>query len=241
MTYGILDIGNTYIKLYAKNQDFILLFKEKEWEQKKIEKLISGLDKLIISNVRYTSEQMEKHISDAVSCPFILLSKKTPLPITLNYDTPQTLGKDRIATAVAAYKLFPNKNNVIFDIGSCMTIDFIDKKGVFHGGRISPGLEMRLKAMHHFTGKLPLVEKNSEIGSVEKSTTACMQSGAFWGLFFEIEGTIEDFKKRYSDINVILTGGDANMFDKRLKSSIFADSFFLLKGLENILIYNDQK
>ncbi|MGB0428633.1 MAG: type III pantothenate kinase, partial [Flavobacteriales bacterium] len=108
------------------------------------------------------------------------------------------------------------------------------------GGRISPGLHMRLEAMHKQTGKLPLVNPLAYHPQIGKSTEEALFSGAFYGLLHEIEGTITAFKQDYSSLNIILTGGDAKRFDKRLKNSIFADEFFLLKGLTHILKYNDQ-
>lgn len=240
MEYGILDIGNTFIKLYSKNQDFKLLFKEKKWDEKKINFFLQKFQKTIISNVRYKNEELFELLKLVQKEKYIILNSETKIPIKLDYETPKTLGKDRISTAVAAFKLFPVSNCLIFDIGSCMTIDFLDKNGVFKGGRISPGINMRLKAMNHFTGKLPLPSVSDRISQIEKNTDTNLQSGAFYGLLYEIEGTIEYFKKRYESINIILTGGDAHLFDKRLKSSIFADSFFLLKGLEFILQHNDE-
>ncbi len=239
MCLGILDIGNTTVKLFSVTQNFNLEFESFEWCEKKIKKKLDLFSDLIISNVRLEEKGIISFIK-STGLNYIYLTHLTKLPIQLNYDTVETLGKDRIATAVSAYYQFPNEASLIFDIGSCMTIDFIDSKGVFHGGRISPGLNMRLKAMHNQTGQLPLVDISDSICEIGKSTNDAILGGAFLGILYEIEGTIAYFKKRYDSINIILTGGDAFRFDKRVKNSIFADKFFLLKGLKHIFEYNEK-
>lgn len=239
MSLGILDIGNTTVKLFSVSQNFNLEFESFDWDEKKIEKKLKLFSNLIVSNVRLEEKEVIS-VLEETGINYVYLSHLTPLPIQLNYKTVETLGKDRIATAVAAYYEFPNQASLIFDIGTCMTIDFIDDKGVFHGGRISPGLGMRLKAMHNQTGQLPLVEVSDDIIEVGQSTQEAILGGAFLGIEYEIEGTIAYFKKRYDTINIILTGGDAFRFDKRVKNSIFADKFFLLKGLKHIFEYNEE-
>lgn len=239
MSLGILDIGNTKIKLFSVTQNFNLEFESFEWCEKKIIKKLKLFSKLIISNVRLDDEQVICFVK-SIGISYIYLTYTTDLPITLNYKTKETLGKDRIATAVAAYYQFPKEACLIIDIGTCITIDFIDDKGVFQGGRISPGLNMRLKAMHNQTGQLPLVNVSEEIYELGQSTDEAILGGAFLGIEYEISGTIAYFKKRYGSINIILTGGDAFRFDKRVKNSIFADKFFLLKGLKHIFEYNEK-
>lgn len=239
MGLGILDIGNTTVKLFSVSQNFKLEFESFEWCEKKIEKKIKLFSDLVISNVRLDEKQVISFM-EKTRIRYVYLSHKTNLPIKLNYNTIETLGKDRIATAVAAYYEFPKEASLIFDIGTCMTIDFIDQNGIFHGGRISPGLHMRLKAMHNQTGQLPLVEVSDEIFEIGKSTNEAILGGAFLGIDYEIAGTIAHFKKSYGSINIILTGGDAFRFDKRVKNSIFADKFFLLKGLKHIFEYNEK-
>lgn len=239
MRLGILDIGNTKVKLFSVTQNFNLEFESFEWSEKKIKKKLEIFSDIIISNVRFDDIDIKTFLK-STGVNFIYLDYNTPLPIKLDYNTIETLGKDRIATAVAAYYEFPNEATLIFDIGSCITIDFIDDSGVFNGGRISPGLQMRLKAMHNQTGQLPLVEISENILEIGKSTNEAILGGAFLGILYEIEGTIANFKKRYDSINIILTGGDAFRFDKRVKNSIFADKFFLLKGLKHIFEYNEK-
>lgn len=239
MSLGILDIGNTTVKLFSVSQNFKLEFESFDWCEKKIEKKVKLFSDIVISNVRLEEKQVISFI-EKTGIRYVYLSHKTNLPIKLNYNTVETLGKDRIATAVAAYYEFPNEASLIFDIGTCMTIDFIDENGIFHGGRISPGLNMRLKAMHNQTGQLPLVEVSDEIFEIGKTTNEAILGGAFLGIDYEIVGTIDYFKKSYGSVNIILTGGDAFRFDKRVKNSIFADKFFLLKGLKHIFEYNEK-
>ena len=239
MRLGILDIGNTKVKLFSVTQNFNLEFESFEWCEKKMKKKLLLFTDVIISNVRLEEEEVISCVKEA-GVRYLYLSHKTKLPILLNYDTIETLGKDRIATAVAAFYEFKGKPSLIFDLGTCITIDFIDAEGVFHGGRISPGLNMRLNALHNQTGQLPLVEVSDQVSEIGKSTNEAILGGAFFGIEYEILGTIAYFKKRYESINIILTGGDAFRFDKRVKNSIFADKFFLLKGLKHIFEYNEK-
>lgn len=169
-----------------------------------------------------------------------ILEFGTPVPISLDYHTPETLGPDRIAAAVGAYELFPNVNSLIIDLGTCMTIDFISAEGVFGGGIISPGLKMRMKAMSSFTSNLPDISDewmNIENNVIGKSTKECLLSGSYQGLLHEINGVIREFEKNFTTINVILSGGDAHFFESNLKARIFAGSKIVQTGLYRIWKY----
>jgi type III pantothenate kinase len=182
-----------------------------------------------------------KKLSDliAAKCPLLILDEMTPVPIKNAYLTPETLGKDRLASVVAANKMFPDKNILIIDAGSCIKYDFIDSLAVYHGGAISPGLNMRLKALNTFTGKLPLIEL-SECGQLTgNNTQQSILSGVVNGTVAEIRGIIEQYESKYSDLNVILSGGDSEYLVSKLKSKIFAVSNIVLLGLKIILDYND--
>lgn len=169
---------------------------------------------------------------------FIKLDSHTSLPIINAYSSPDTLGSDRLAMAVAAQGLYPNSNCLVISAGTCITYNFIQKNGTFRGGAISPGLHMRLKAMHHFTSRLPEVPLEGETLLLGYDTETAMRSGAVYGMAAEIDGMVTDFERQYPDFNAILTGGDAAFFGSKLKSKIFADPDLLLKGLNLIVKHN---
>ena len=167
----------------------------------------------------------------------IFVSHEIELPIKLNYHTPDTLGPDRIAAAVGAFDLFPNRNNLIIDMGTCITMDVIDSKGVFHGGVIAPGLKMRMKAMSSFTDQLPDIsgewkEIRGEV--IGKSTKECLLSGSYWSIVHEIKGVLKTLEEDFTSLNMILSGGDAVFFESKLKAHIFAGSKIVQRGLYRI-------
>ncbi|HZJ36686.1 MAG TPA: type III pantothenate kinase, partial [Gillisia sp.] len=167
-----------------------------------------------------------------------ILNQQLPQVFTNLYATPNTLGNDRIALVSAASKHFPTENVLVIDAGTCITYDFKNNKNEYLGGAISPGMEMRYKAMHNFTENLPLLDREEEIKLIGNSTNYCMHSGVIYGITFEIDGIIAAYQGQYKDLTIILTGGDAQFLCKRLKNSIFANSNFLLEGLNYILEFN---
>jgi type III pantothenate kinase len=177
--------------------------------------------------------------------PFVLvLDHDTPVPIRNAYLSPQTLGYDRLAVAVAAHSLRPGKPLLVIDAGTAITYEFVSPDGTYQGGNIAPGAQMRLHALHHFTQKLPLlpfldyrVERAEQYG-LGKDTDSALLNGVAQGMVFEIEGYIRDLKEKYPELLIFLTGGDAFFFERRLKSSIFVVPNLLLFGLHQILVYN---
>jgi type III pantothenate kinase len=166
------------------------------------------------------------------------LSASLPLPIALHYDTPLTLGVDRIAAACGAWQKFPNQNSMVIDAGTCITYELVDQTGKYLGGAISPGLKMRFDAMHAFTAKLPQLQAADNAPWIGKNTVDCMQSGVINGLTGEIETMIERYSQEFDGLKVILCGGDTTFFENKLKASIFAIPELVLSGLNNILNYN---
>ena len=162
----------------------------------------------------------------------------TRLPFKNLYLDKETLGFDRIAAAAGAQALFPGENIIIIDAGTAITIDVVTKEGQFIGGNISPGVDMRFKALNEFTSKLPLVKIEGETGITAKTTEDAIRFGVFNGIKYEMDGYIDAFNQIYENLKVILTGGDHKYFDKKLKNSIFADSNLTLKGLNKILQFN---
>lgn len=169
---------------------------------------------------------------------FIHLNHNTPLPIIIRYETPETLGKDRIASAVGAWTMFPNQTSLVIDMGTCMTTNIIDDKGNFLGGNISPGIQMRMKAMHYFTAKLPLAPLHIPEYDLGKNTIEALQNGAIKGTFYEIKAFITEINQKYQINNVILTGGDADLFAKLVNFEIFAVPNLVMMGLNEILQNN---
>jgi len=167
-----------------------------------------------------------------------VLTASLPIPINNLYATPHTLGVDRIAGICGAWQKFPDSNSLVIDAGTCVTYDFIDKDGNYHGGGIAPGLKMRLQAMHSFTARLPLAPVTDNPPLIGDSTEACLQSGAINGMIEEIDGIIRRYRHEFEGLQVILCGGDGRFFENKLKESIFALPELVLSGLNSILIYN---
>lgn len=237
---GIVDIGNSFFKVASFDHHELVRHDIYPNEQLNLlESYLNGFDHVIVSSV--VSSQLIKDISFPNNV--LLLNAETRIPIQLNYNTPSTLGKDRIANAVAASTIYPNTNVVVIDLGTCITYDIVNSKKEFLGGVISPGINMRLKSMHQFTGNLPLLEPDFDINKtgIGKSTKNCMLEGAITGTFKEINGFINEYKQLFEKLIVVFTGGDSKYLknvDFSQKNSIFADQFFTLKGLNEILLYN---
>lgn len=238
--YLIIDVGNTRVKVAVTETDTIqevFVFKKA--------KIISELKKIvakfpithsIMSSVASISEKKKEKINDFLQPLFLDSSSKVPFENL--YKTPKTLGVDRIALASAAINKYPNKNVLVLDAGTCITYDFITKKGEYLGGAISPGVQMRYKALHSFTSKLPLLETKNIENFVGVDTNSSIHSGVVNGVSNEIDGVIQQYQKKYTDLTVVLTGGDTYFLSKQLKSVIFAHPNFVLEGLHTILIHN---
>ena len=168
------------------------------------------------------------------------MNTTTPLPFKNRYTTPSTLGNDRIALAAAAVCVYPLKNTLVIDAGTCITFDFINSKNEYLGGAISPGIGMRYKSLHQYTGKLPLLSKNEEFKLIGTSTKSSIHSGIINGIICEIKGVIAQYQQDFGDLTIVLTGGDTKFLSKQLKNSIFANQNFLLRGLNKILTFNNQ-
>lgn len=197
------------------------------------------LTKAIFSSVIRHPNGLESFLKK--NFQFVTFSQQTPLPIKNRYQTPDTLGKDRIAVVVGAHKLFPSKNILVIDAGTCITYDFLSRKKEYLGGSISPGINMRYKALHTFTHQLPLISssnrpaKNNFIGT---DTQSSISIGVEVALITEMKGMINLYKNRFPDLKVIITGGDGSFFERQLKNEIFAVPNLVLVGLNMILEYN---
>jgi len=237
----IIDIGNTLVKFAVFQQDELVFQTSGEdiiFENKfeSILKKHPKIDKCIISSVGKMDEQALNLIKHRLKV--LVLNSETNFPFKNLYTTPKTLGVDRLALVSAASIEYPNKNCLIIDLGSCITYDFISAENNYLGGAISPGLRMRYKALNNFTAKLPLLETKLPENMIGNSTESAIHSGIVFGILNEIDGLIDSYRQKYIDLTVILTGGDAYFLSKQLKNSIFANSNFLLLGLNHILQFN---
>lgn len=239
----VVDVGNTKVKAAVFKENTLL-----ESYTFNPQKIVSEIKKIIkkyavikgiISSVNSISDKNLEKLQQLV--PFFILSDTVKIPFYNLYATPKTLGVDRIALATAGVKKYIAKNILIIDAGTCITYDFINEKREYLGGAISPGVSMRYQSLHTFTSKLPLLKKNQPINWIGNSTQESMHSGIINGLCLEIEGTILHYQKKYPNLTVVLTGGDLNFLAKQLKSSIFAHSNFLLYGLNELLIFNQDE
>lgn len=239
----IIDVGNTYAKLaiYGKNKlRRKQIVKVDELNKAVLSLLVDypAVDKGIISSVgkleSNTVNKMRRQIN------LHTLSHKSKLPFKNAYKTPKTLGVDRIALVCASVRQFPDNNALIIDAGTCITYDFITANNVYLGGAISPGIRMRYEALNNLTANLPLLDTKPPRTIVGSSTETSIHSGVIYGIVNEIDGVIAEYKSRYKDLTVILTGGDSKFLSKRLKNSIFANSNFLLEGLNYILEFNSK-
>ena len=240
----VIDVGNSRTKLAVFDKNTIidsLVFESM---------VLSDLDVLlnkyptvnqcIISSVQKTDRAITVLLKQrAVKTK--ILDNNTPLPFINTYKTPLTLGMDRIAAIAGAIALYPKKNLLIIDAGTAITFDVIDEKNQYQGGTISPGLEMRFKALNHFTAKLPLLTKTDKSRLIGESTAEAIENGVQNGMIFEIEGYLTKISNLFPQLVVILTGGDGPFFDNKLKKPIFVISDLTLIGLNFILQYNAEK
>lgn len=240
----IIDVGNSFVKL-AVFKDSKIKYKNVVelslilGEVKAIKERYVTINKAIISSVGKLKDSDVIEIKALFD--LLILDSKIKLPFTNLYKTPKTLGVDRLALTSAAVKQFPDFNVLIIDAGTCITYDFINRNNEYLGGAISPGLNMRYKALNNLTANLPLLKADVPKSLIGNSTNASIHSGVIHGVLKEIDGVIDAYKQNYSDLTVILTGGDCNFLSKQLKSSIFANSNFLLEGLNFILQYNSNE
>ncbi|GET33148.1 type III pantothenate kinase [Prolixibacter bellariivorans] len=237
----VIDIGNSLTKLAVFDQNRLVdSVQLEDFDQKVILRLKNQypeLDKAILSSVTKHDSTLFQLLQKEFSY-FLELSTTTPVPIKNNYRSKATLGLDRIAAAVGAAGLFPEKDLLIIDAGTAITYDIVDKKKGFMGGNISPGLKTRFRALHQFTGRLPLLTPTDNWPDIGTTTEEAIQSGVLTGILSEVESVIDKMKSKWPELTIIVTGGDAEFFDKKLKSSIFVKFQITLLGLNRILEYN---
>ena len=226
------DFGNTRLKAAVfENENFSSEIILPNDELGTIEKLLAEYkpQKTILSSVIDHNTGIENLLASQTK--FHKVSHLTKANFTTPVGKPETIGADRLALSAAAVYFYPGKNNLVIALGSCITYNFINQYHQFIGGSISPGMEMRFKAMQVFTAKLPLVQKDWNFPLIGYDTKTNLQSGVIAGITYEMDGFIDSYANKYGNFNVVLTGGDTTYFAGQLKNKIFADSNFLFKGL----------
>lgn len=240
----LIDIGNTRIKAALFSEDQLKTLKIFT-DTASLVSWVSASDSLpkidahLISSVGLPTEALHS-LQQQLPGRSFLLEPSLPVPIRNAYQSPQTLGADRLAAAVAGAKLAAGRPALVFDAGTCLTVEFVDAEGVYRGGAIAPGLQMRFRAMHEFTQKLPLlsVPEGQETGLIGTTTQGAMESGVVHGMLAEIEGTIDRYQRLAPEVQVFLGGGDTNFFESKINRRIFANPEIVLTGLNEILRYN---
>jgi type III pantothenate kinase len=235
----IVDIGNTSTKLAVfKGREKIFVSRISELSCEDLEKELWGfkVKRAIVSSVK----ELPPFISDLLftNIPYVhVLSHKSKLPFKMEYETPETLGTDRIAAVAGAFSVFCGENVLIIDAGTAITFDLIIGNS-YKGGNISPGIDMRFRALNNFTGKLPLIEKSPDFSFPGKNTTDAILAGVITGVTYEINEYIRTFKKRHKNIKIIITGGDSGFLKERLSYQAHYMPDIVIDGLNYILGYN---
>lgn len=239
MSQLAIDIGNTRIKCALFERDQLqqhFIFDETEAVEK-LQGLYANnsIENGIYSTVADVPEEMQVFFEKQ---GIIQITHELNFPFEIRYKTPHTLGRDRIAGIAGAWQQFPNESSLVIDAGTCIKYDLIDAMGNYLGGNISPGITMRLKAMHTFTDKLPMTSISDSLMLYGIDTVSAIQTGGLRGALLELEGFIQTYTEQWPHLNIILTGGDADFFAKHLNTKIFVRPNILLEGLNEILKYN---
>lgn len=244
MSHLIIDIGNSSAKVALFEGD--TLIEHFCAEHTELPTILATkaqditIESSIISSVISLSDVMESSI-DALPYPCMRMSAALKMPFRIAYKTPETLGSDRLAAVAGAYSYKPGCDMLVVDVGTAITYDLVTADGVYLGGNISPGVDMRLKALNCYTGKLPLVSKEGERVGIGDTTETAIREGVLQGVDWEIEGYIRTYTLKYPKLLVFLTGGSAFLLGGRIKNRIFADNLLVVKGLNRILALNDER
>jgi type III pantothenate kinase len=236
----VLDIGNTRAKLALFQEDNILSVGIFDLSDPSSIFRFLGKhqpDHLLISSVINHLPAFLEDLKKTIPC--LDFTQNTPFPIKNAYKSANTLGSDRLAAAIGAWKRFPGQAVLIIDSGTCIKYNFLSAHGEYLGGGISPGIDMRFKAMHTFTGRLPELEADYDFSALVGSTTHdSLLSGVMNGVVEEVEGMIKRYEIQYPGVKTVVIGGNHHFFEKRLKNCIFAHPNLILEGLNEILEYN---
>ncbi len=239
----ILDLGNTNQKIACFDNNHLVDIKQyTKITEEVIEQTARQYGPFrngILSSVIIHPAALEETLSGL--CPFLILDESTPLPVRSSYQTPATLGKDRIAAVIGGHSIFPGSNLLVIVAGSCLTYDFITSESVYAGGAISPGLTMRFRALHTFTGKLPFIEKAGPVPLTGETTETSIRSGVVNGMVAEMEGIVARYSHHYPHMKILISGGDEVFLANRLNFRNFAVPNIVIIGLQKILAFNVQE
>jgi type III pantothenate kinase len=241
----VIDIGNTLAKIAIFNKseiiDFISSDNISSISIKKLLDVYPDISTGIIASVRKMDPDFISFLNSNIR--LMQLNEFTPLPFENNYKSPHSLGYDRIAAVAGTSDIFQSDNVLVINAGTCITYDLITADNKYLGGGISPGVQMRFKALHTFTGKLPLIKPGIEtnIDVIGNTTERSILSGVLNGAVCEIDGIISSYKLQFPNLKVIISGGDYKYFDKSLKNNIFASPNIVLTGLNRIHNFNEKK
>lgn len=239
-----IDQGNSSVKYGVfDNATLIDVNKSENFGIEEIGELFSRFE--IVNCILSTVKDIEPDFINFLSSKcrkLLILDTNVELPFTNLYQTPETLGKDRLAAVAGAWSEMPDNDLLVIDAGTAVTYDFINSSGEYLGGNISPGLEMRAKALNYYTARLPLVDIPDDISAgFGFNTVTALKNGVWMGLLFEIQGYIESLKVKFPKLSVFLTGGSSIYFESQLKNPIFVNSNLVLSGLNRILEINVNK
>lgn len=235
-----VDIGNTKIKAAVFEDDVLLerFVFDKNDTAVTIENIFKSYAEITVSVISSVGKDAPELLLELEKRGrLVIIDRDIKYPFTNKYATPATLGVDRMVLSAGAVLLYPGKNRLVIDAGTCVTYDFIDSNDNYLGGAISPGLQLRYNAMHNFTAKLPLLYPEMPKEYIGDTTAGSMHSGVVNGMMHELEGFVRQYNEQYQELTIILTGGDADFLAKRLKNTIFANSNFLLESLNLLYLY----
>ncbi|MFI3281921.1 MAG: type III pantothenate kinase [Rikenellaceae bacterium] len=236
----IIDIGNSRVKVaVVEGQRIIDYAATDDYDENIVKNFAQKYDisRSIVSSTRGVQSGVVDSVRGIVGhCLFFDTELK--IPLSVQYSTPHTLGRDRLAAAVGAREMFAEGDMLIVDFGTAITIDLVTRDGGFEGGSISVGLMLRFRALHDFTASLPFCEPSFDELDIARSTHDAVVQGVMNGVCYEIEGYISRYLQKYDKLSVIFVGGDAKFFEKRIKNTIFVDRELLFRGLSRILDYN---
>jgi type III pantothenate kinase len=234
----VIDSGNTSVKTAVYDSDEkVFISRAQELKNDELAVLLTRYKpkKAIVSSVRDLPSNINEMLSGVNYVHF--LSYKSRLPFKIEYETPETLGVDRIAAVAGAYKLFPRNKILVIDAGTAITYDFLEGSD-YKGGNISPGINIRFRALNHFTGQLPLVSASEDYPSPGRNTPNAIKAGVILGVVYEINEYIRTFEKRHIDYKIVITGGDSGYLKDKIIAGTIYQPDIVTDGLNYILEYN---
>ncbi|MBR0046931.1 MAG: type III pantothenate kinase [Bacteroidaceae bacterium] len=228
----LIDIGNTSAKLAVMDTDIVHFERRYEPWKETFTRLMAtfSIDDVRLSTVAGEDVELKEALVH-LDIPVIWLTSSVLCPVKPVAGVPPTYGADRWAADIGAIAQDPDHTLLIIDAGTCITYDLFSADGRLLGGAISPGVQLRLNAMHEHTALLPQVEAENESAILGHDTRTHMLSAAVNGARFEIEGYIRQFMKEYPDLHVFITGGNTFDFAEDITCPVTHDPYLVFRGL----------